>query len=258
MKTKSLFIISLIILSSILILFIILPILKMLISSNFTLLFESFKDTEIMSSVQLSIKSALISTIIALIFGIPLAYLLARANFRGKSIIEAIIDLPVMIPHTAAGIALLSVFGRRFFVGSFFDRIGLTVPGTEIGIVIGMLFVSLSYLVNHSKEGFKKINPKLENVARSLGANSFKSFFYIALPLAKRDILSGSILMWARGISEFGAVVILTYHPMTAPVLILDRFNAFGLEHARPIALLMIIISIILFSILRMINNRKD
>jgi len=131
----------------------------------------------------------------------------------------------VVIPHTAAGIALLLVWGRH----SLLTRAtGLTVVGTEVGITLAMLFVSLPFLVNGAKEGFRLVDVRLENTARTLGASPFQAFWTVALPLAKKSILSGSIMMWARGISEFGAVVILAYHPMTAPVLIFERFQNFG------------------------------
>ena len=242
----------------ILLMFIFLPIAKMVFSISWETITKVIKDTEVLSSIYLSLKIAFLSTIVALILGVPLAYLLAKWDFPFKSFIEAIIDIPVMIPHTAAGIALLTIFGSKFIVGKFFSIFGIKFVGTEFGIAIGMMFVSVSYLIHNAKLGFQKVDTKLENVARTLGASPFQTFYKVSLPLAKRDIISGSIMMWARGISEFGAVVILAYHPMVAPTLILDRYLSFGLAYSKPIAVVLIIICIILFAIMRWINNRGN
>ena len=241
----------------ILFLFIFLPIAKMVLSVNPDMFKLILKDNEVLHSIYLSLKIAFLSTIFALFTGVPFAYLLARWDFPFKSVIEAIIDIPVMIPHTAAGIALLTIFGSKFLIGKFFNIFGIKFVGTELGIAIGMMFVSVSYLIHNAKLGFSKIDIKLENVARTLGASPLKVFYKISLPLAKKDIISGSIMMWARGISEFGAVVILAYHPMVAPTLILDRYLSFGLTYSKPIAVVLILICIILFMIMRWINNRK-
>ena len=238
-------------------LFIFIPLLRMVFSANPKLISSALRDKEIVASILLSLKMALFSTVFALFTGIPLAYIFARGHFPLKSFFEAVIDIPVMIPHTAAGIALLSVFGSRFLLGKIFGFFGIKFVGTEFGIAIGMMFVSLSYLVNQVKNGFRKIDVKLENVARSLGANERQVFFRISLPLVRREILSGSIMMWARGISEFGAVVILAYHPMTAPVLILERFNSFGLQYAKPVAVVLVLVCILIFTILRWISNKR-
>ena len=248
----------LIILASLsLFLFILIPLINMLISVNPKLITDTLADKEIVSAVILSFKCAFFATILSLVAGIPLSFYLARYDFPLKSFVEAVLDIPVMIPHTAVGIALLTVFGSRFFLGKIFHSIGIDFVGTNFGIIIGMMYVSLSYLINHAKSGFANVDPKLEKAARTLGASATKTFFHITLPLAKNDIMSGAIMMWARGLSEFGAVVILAYHPMTAPVLILERFQSYGLNYSKPIAILLILICIIIFTLLRWLNNRK-
>jgi molybdate/tungstate transport system permease protein len=119
-----------------------------------------------------------------------------------------------------------------------------------------MMFLSAPFLINSAKDGFRKVDPKLEKIARTLGASAFGSFYKIALPNARKDILNGALMMWSRGLGEFGAVVILAYHPMTAPVLIYDRFTSYGLTESAPIAATMIAVSIIVFLVLRAINNK--
>jgi len=241
-----------------LLLFIIFPLLKMIISTDPHAAAITIADKKIIDSILLTLKAALYATILGVFFGVPFAYILARHNFFGKSIIEGIIDLPTMVPHTAAGIALLTVYGRGFITGKFFADIGLPVAGHTTGIVIAMSFVSIPFLVNAAKDGFTAVDPRLENVARTLGAKPFQAFYQIALPLSSRNIISGAIMMWARGISEFGAVIILVYHPMTAPILIYERFMAYGLKYAKPVAVLLVLICLILFAVLRAINQHME
>lgn len=246
-------IISFSILGLILLLFITLPLFMMIFATDPLILKETVFDSQVMNAILLTFKASLFSTIIAAVLGIPLAYVLARKKFPGKHLIEGIIDLPIVIPHTAAGIALLVVFGRRYIGGKLFAPFGISFVGAEPGIVIAMLFVSLSYLVDAAKEGFASVDERLEHVSRTLGAGPWRTFFTVSLPLAKRSILSGAVLMWARGLSEFGAVVVLSYHPMIAPVLIYDRFESYGLAYARPVAVLLILISLIIFVIIRLL-----
>ncbi len=252
------FTLGFILLGLLILLFIAVPLGKMIFGSDIGILWQTFLDPAVSSAIWLTLYSALIATAVGCLLGVPLAYLLARHNFAGKSFLEGLIDLPIVVPHTAAGIALLFVFGRNFLIGEAFESIGLRFVDSTAGIVIAMLFVSVPFLIDSAKEGFKKVDVRLEKVARGLGASPGQVFFRVTLPLAWRSILSGNIMMWARGISEFGAVIILTYHPMIAPVLIYERLETHGLEYAQPIAALLIIISVIIFFGLRALFYRKE
>ncbi len=148
--------------------------------------------------------------------------------------------------------------GRNYAVGKAFGAIGISFVDTEAGIVIAMLFVSIPFLIDSAKEGFKKVDVRLEKVARTLGASPWQAFSRVSFPLAWRSIMAGSIMMWARGISEFGAVIILAYHPMIAPVLVYERFETYGLDYARPIAVILILVSITVFIALRTLASRGE
>jgi len=239
------------ILGATLLVFIVWPLLNTLVPAFPGAVLGAIEDSEVRSSVLLTFYASLIATSLALVLGVPLAYTLARFDFPGKQVVEGIIDVPIVVPHSAAGIALLTVFGRKGPAGRIFDLVGVHFVSTIPGIVIAMLFVSLSFLVDSAKDGFESVDPRLEKVARTLGASPWQTFWKVSVPLAWRSILSGTILMWARGISEFGAVVILAYHPMVAPVLIYERFESFGLKYARPVAALMILIGLTAFTLLR-------
>ncbi len=251
MKLKALFLP----LSFVILIFLFLPVFSILTGITPIQYIHSLKDRQIVSSILLSIELSFFATILVLILGVPLAYLLARSKFPFKGVLEAVVDIPVMIPHVAAGIALLMVFQANGYLGEFFKKVGISFLDTPYGILIAMMFVSSPFLINSAKEGFKKVDERVEFVARSLGASPLHTFFKISLPLARKDIVNGAIMMWGRGIGEFGAVVIIAYHPMTAPVLIYDRFTSFGLNYALPITALVVLISIAIFIVIRVLNN---
>jgi molybdate/tungstate transport system permease protein len=258
--TKNRLTVTFILLGLLILLFIVLPLAKMVFSSasEAKVLWETILDSEVTGAIGLTLYAALIATAVGFLLGVPLAYLLARNNFPGKRLVEGLIDVPIVVPHSAAGIALLFVFGRRFLLGQAFESIGITFVDSLAGVIIAMLFVSIPFLIDSAKEGFKKVDVRLEKVARTLGASPWQTFFRISFPLAWRSILAGNIMMWARGISEFGAVIILAYHPMIAPVLVYERFETYGLDYARPIAVLLILVSVIVFIVLRTLAYRGD
>jgi molybdate/tungstate transport system permease protein len=245
-----------IILGTIILLFIAIPLGKMIFGSDPKILWETLTDPQSINSIWLTLYSALIATGVGCMLGVPLAYLLSRYSFRGKRLLEGIIDVPIVVPHTAAGIALLFVFGRSFLIGKAFGSLGISFIDSVAGIIIAMLFVSVPFLINSAKEGFNKVDIRLEKVSRSLGASAWQTFTKISLPLAWRSIVAGNIMMWARGISEFGAVIILTYYPMTASTLIYQRYETLGLSYSQPVAALLIIVCVVAFIILRWLAYR--
>jgi molybdate/tungstate transport system permease protein len=147
---------------------------------------------------------------------------------------------------------LLLVFGRRGLLGQWLAPLGLTFTDNLAGIIVAMLFVSLPFLVTMGRESFRLVDEELERVALIDGASQWQAFWLVTLPLAWRGVLGGAVMMWARGISEFGAVVILAYHPKIMPVLIYERFEGFGLDAALPAAVLLILAVLVVFGLLRL------
>jgi molybdate/tungstate transport system permease protein len=243
-------------LGSLVLLLVLAPLLGLLLATSPGELSEAAADREVTSSIRLTLLAALAATAACTLTGIPLAYLLARRDFRGKAAINAIIDLPIIIPHSAAGIALLTVVGRNSLLGGLAERLGTGFVGTSLGIAVAMAFVSLPFLVNAAREGFAMVPERLERAARTLGGSPGYVFRTVSLPLAWRSVLSGMIMMWARGISEFGAVVIIAYHPMTTPVLVFQRFNDFGLAYSRSAAVLLVLLCVAIFVLLRWLARR--
>lgn len=238
--------------------FIVLPLLSTVLATSPAALWETLGDSEVMTSLALTFYSAALATLLAAATGIPLAYLLARFDFPGKRFVEGIVDLPVIIPHTVAGIALLMVFGRQALLGRLGAAVGVQFTHSVAGIVIAMLFVSLPFLVNNARETFQMINPEMESVALTMGASRWQAFRYVTLPLSWRGVLAGALMTWARGVSEFGAVVILAYNPKIIPVLVYERFAGFGLAAARPVAVLLILAALAVFLLLRGLLGRQQ
>ncbi len=238
-----------------LIVFVLLPI-SQLFYSALPEIERALSDPYAVNSIVTSISAAFTATLIGLLLGIPLAYVLSRKNFPGKSFVEGIIDLPMVVPHTVAGIALLVVFGRHGSLGEPLGQVGLDFVDAFPGIVVAMLFVSIPFIVNQVREGFEKVDPRLEKVAMSLGADRKRTFFTISLPLIKRNIISGGVMGWARAISEFGAVVLIAYYPRTAPVYIYESFLRRGLLASQPIAALLLLVTLTAFIILRTFTRR--
>ena len=244
------------ILSLVLLLFVFVVIANMIIGqvlTDFAGLVDAASSKPVLKSIFLSLYAGFLATMISLLLGVPTAYILARKNFTGKRFVESMLDVPVVIPHTVAGIALLTVFGANGLIGAPLEPY-IQFRDAMPGIVVAMLFVSAPYLTNSAREGFKSVDPKLENAARSLGAPLWKAFAFVTLPLASRHLLIGSIMCWARAISEFGAVVMIAYYPMIGPTLIYDRYLSQGLSASRPIAVLLILVTLTIFIAVRILS----
>jgi molybdate/tungstate transport system permease protein len=241
-------------LGALLVLFIVGPLLRLLFLATPASLGEALRDQELLASIALTVSTATAATLIGALLGVPLAYLLARRSFRGRRIVEAIVELPVVIPHPVAGIALLLFLGRNSALGGAFARFGLEFVNHVPGIVAGMLFVSVPILVSGAREAFRAVDPRLERVARTLGDSPAVVFRRVTLPLAGRGVLAAAVLAWARSVSEFGAIVILTYNPQVASVLIYDRFTTLGLPAAVPASLLLLAVALGVFALVRILQ----
>lgn len=249
--------IVILVLGGLVLLFIVSPLLSMFLATTPLQLFETSKDPEVQDSIWLTLKVSFLATLFFAIGAIPLSYFLARVDFRFKNIVNGIIDLPIVIPHSAAGIAILGFISRDSVLGKMASSVGLNFVGHPIGIALAMAFVSIPFLINAARDGFENVPVRLEKTALNLGVSPIRVFFTISLPLAWKNILSGLIMMFARGLSEFGAVIIVAYHPMVTPVLIYERFGAFGLQYARPVSVVFIIVCLVFFIFLRTLAKEK-
>ena len=244
--------------SAVIVAFILVPLVEMMTQPTLASLKETLMDRDVIRSIRLSMVTSGAAALIALVFGTPLAYLLARHRFPGKKIVESVIDLPIMIPHPVVGIALLSIAGRNHPIGRLMQAAGIEIMGTVTGLIAVLTFVGLPFYINTVKTGFAEISPRLEHVSRSLGASAGATFFRVTLPLAWRHMVVGGIMCMARAVSEFGAVVIVAYHPMVAPVMIYERFTAYGLKYSQPVAVWLILVCLVLFLLLRVFSLDRE
>jgi molybdate/tungstate transport system permease protein len=212
-------------------------------------------DGELRGALLLTAATATIATALGIVGATPIAYALARGRFRGRAALSALIDLPLLIPHPVAGIALLLVLGRNTALGSALWALGLQITGSITGIVCAMLFVSAPLYVSAAREAFDRVDPRFEGVARTLGDSRWRAIRRVTLPLAWRGLLAAAIVMWARAVSEFGAIVILVYHPKVASVLSYERFTAFGLREALPVAAVLVLLALIPLAALRALRG---
>jgi molybdate/tungstate transport system permease protein len=241
--------------ASLFLLFVAGPLIGLVGSGGSTGLRQLANDTELRESLLLTAGTATLATLIGLLAATPVAYALARGRFRGRALLAAIIDLPLLIPHPVAGIALLLVLGRNTTAGAALGALGLRITGSVTGIVCAMLFVSAPLYVSAAREAFDRVDPRFEGVARTLGDSRWRALRRVTLPLAWRGLLAAGIVMWARAVSEFGAIVVLVYHPRVASVLSYERFTAFGLRQALPVAAVLVLLALIPLLALRALRG---
>ena len=211
----------------------------------------------VLQSIGLSVEAAALAAAIAAVLGTPLAYRLSRDRFGGKGLVEALLDLPLAVPHSVAGIALLFVFGRQGMLGRPLAVVGLQFWGSLAGIVVGMLFVSCPFMVNAARLAFDAVDRDLEDQAATMGASARQVFWFVALPQAVRGVFTGAMLTYARSLAEFGAIVVLAYYPMTAPVKIYDLFLQGGLGPSTAGAALLLTVALGTFLALRALSRSR-
>lgn len=243
--------------ASLLLLFLAAPIAELIFLGGASGIMRLGRDAELRQSLALTALTATTATLIGVTCGTPIAYLLSRSRFRGRAVLSAILDLPLLIPHPVAGIALLLVFGRQSAMGSTLLDMGLRVVGSPVGIVCAMLFVAAPLYISGAREAFSRVDPRYEAVARTLGDDAWRSFRRVTLPLAGRGMVAAAVVMWARAVSEFGAIVILTYNPKVASVLSYDRLQFDGLSGALPVAAVMAILALLPLTVLRALRHDR-
>ncbi|MFH5798032.1 ABC transporter permease [Haladaptatus sp. CMAA 1911] len=237
------------------------PIAMFVARQNPSLIVETARSPDVQTMLFLTVYGPLLATIVALLFGIPLAYLLAR-GFTGQEIVESLVDLPLVVPHSVAGILVLFGFGKRGLFPS------ISVLTTLTGMVLALTFVSAPFAVNTVREAFESVDSRLEYAARSHGAPPFETFLRVQLPLASRGVVTGGVLAWARGVSEFGAVAVVAYsvnffNPFTgtetvsqhAPVFFFNTFTSSGLDDASAVAFVLLVLSAGIFLVVRLLTG---
>jgi len=229
-----------------------LPLLVLLFSQSAQSMAAVLETPEAREALLLTASTATVSTLILAVFGIPLAYALSRLSFRGKTAVLTLMDIPIVIPQSVAGIALLMVFGRTQPLGTgVLHRFGLAFDGAVPGIVLAQVFVALPFMIKPALAAFDAVPPALELAARHLGADAWGAFRRLTLPLAARGLFLAAVLAWARAAGEFGAVYFITAAPSVAPIAVFNRFERSGLGETAPLVAVILVFTLVLFFLLQ-------
>jgi len=225
---------------------------------------DFFKDAfseQAFKALRLSLITSSITTTIAAMFGTPLAYILTRWKIKHKSWLELILDLPIVLPPSVAGLALLIAFGRRGLFGSTLTLLGISLPFTTAAVVLAQTFVAAPLYVRSARIGFAQVDIQLEESAHVEGANQWQLFSEVMIPLAGRALASGAILTWTRALGEFGATILFAGNlegiTQTMPMAIYLGFEQ-NIGVALALSVVLILVSVILLTITKKLENHED
>jgi molybdate transport system permease protein len=200
---------------------------------------------QVIDALWLSLVTTATSLIITVVFGLPLAVVLARRQFRGKGIVEAVVDLPIVLPPSVAGLALLLVFGRRGLLAAPFELLGISVPFTTIAVILAMTFVSAPFFVRSARIGIAAVDRDLEDAARVDGASERHLFRSVTVPLAGAALAGGLVMSWARSLGEFGATIMFAGNvqgrTQTLPLVVYSEFQGGGLDASIAAAAILVL-----------------
>jgi len=262
-----------------------LPLLMLVARQDPGIVVEKARDPTVHRALYLSVYAPMLAALLSVALGVPLALVLAR-GFPGQALVESLVDLPLVVPHSVAGLAVLFAYGDEGAFGwlavsipGAFTLLGVPVDvplfdgfhydfsvlGTMTGMVLAMTFVSAPFAVNAAREGFEAVDERVQRAARTLGANRWETFRRVTAPLSARGVLTGGVLAWARAVSEFGAVAIVAYNvdvvypplfgeqseTQHAPVFIFKEFMTGGLDESGAVATLLLALSVAIFLVVR-------
>jgi len=196
----------------------------------------------VLDALVLSLGTTAVSLILTVAFGLPLAFILARRTFRGSGLLEAVVDLPIVLPPAVAGLGLLLVFGRRGLVG---DALGLSIPFTTAAVVLAQTFVSAPFFIRSARTGIAGVDRHLEDAARVDGATEGQLFRMVTIPLASAALGAGLVMTWARSLGEFGATIMFAGsvqgRTQTLPLVVYSEFQAGDLDASIAAAAILVL-----------------
>ncbi|MGH2489429.1 MAG: ABC transporter permease [Candidatus Limnocylindria bacterium] len=209
----------------------------------------------------LSLVTTTVSLAIIVVLGTPLAVLLARGRFRGRALVETVVDLPIVLPPSVAGLALLLVFGTRGALGGALEVAGFTIPFTTMAVVLAQVFVAAPFFVRAARAGLANVDRQLEDAARDLGAGERQVARHVTLPLAAPALAAGLVLCWSRALGEFGATIMFAGNvpgrTQTLPLVVYGEFQAGDLEASIAAAAILILAAFGVLLAVRTLNWRR-
>lgn len=244
-----------------LLVFLALPLLALFLRLDLAGLWRNFDSPTVLQALTLSLVTGTAASLLAIVLGTPLALLLARRQFRGRNLVDTLVDLPMVLPPAVAGIALLLVFGRRGLLGPGLDAAGVSVVFTPLAVVLAQLFVASPYYVKSAAAGFAEIDRELEQAAALDGATNIGIFRYVTAALAWPALLGGAVMTWARAIGEFGATIIFAGNfpgrTQTMPLAIYLGFER-DLDQAVALAFLLMVVSFGVLVLVKWLLNQRQ
>lgn len=214
-----------------------------------------------MDAIGVSLATSLIAIIVVVAFGTPLSWVLARSQSRIARVIDALVDLPILLPPAVAGIALLTAFGRVGTIGGWLDDRGLQIGFSAAAVVLAQVFVSAPFFIRSARAGFMRIEVEMEDSAADLGATPWSSFRKVTLPLARNSLVAGAVLAWARALGEFGATIMFAGNrrgvTQTMPLAIYERYGSGDLPSAIMMSVVLLAISAVFLLAVRLIGERS-
>ena len=251
---KSNFLMITLLVEIILLLLVIYPLGDFILTTRISAIKKVVFDSSVWEAIWITIATSTASTTMGVVLGVPAAYAMSRRHNILASIMEKIMIIPTLIPHVIVGIIILVSLGGGK-TGTILSKLGLSPVDSFWGIVFVLFFVSFPYIVSSALTGFHSFPVTMEESAYTLGVSYFKTFFKVSLPLALPSIARGTILAFARAMSETGALLIIATYPRTVQILILNRFETEGLVEAQAISFIVIVLSLIIFALLLSIKQ---
>lgn len=244
-----------------LILLFFIPIATLLSRISLSTLLSSMTEPAVLQAIGISLRTTTLSLSIIVLLGTPLAFLMGRYQFRYKKLLDTLIDLPTVLPPAVAGIALLITLGRRGWVGSRLNDMGIEIAFTMTAVIIAQIFISAPLYVRAATLGFASVDREIEQAAQLDGANRWQIMRFVVLPLSRSSILSGGMMSWARALGEFGATMIFAGNfagrTQTMPIAIYLGFER-NIEIAITLSVILVLASFLCLLIVKLILARED
>ena len=246
-------------LAGILLLFILVPLAALLLHTPPGTLLDSLRQDSATQALKLSLVTTLVTLLIALLFGTPAAYVLARWRFPGKRVLDSIVDLPIVVPPAVAGVALLLAFGRDGLLAPQLSALGVQLSFSTAAVVLAQLFVASPFYVRAARAGFLTVDRTLEDASASLGYGGWGTFRRVTVPLALPSLIGGAVLTWARALGEFGAPIMFAGNLMgvtqTMPLAVYLNLEGGDLNSAVALSVVLVLVSLVVSLVVRIVSD---
>jgi molybdate transport system permease protein len=245
-----------------LVLLIVIPVVMLFTRTSLQGLLANISQEEVLQAIRVSFRTTLISVGLIILLGTPLAYLMGRHEFRYKKVLDTLIDLPLVLPPSVAGLALLMTLGRRGLIGGWLDDRGVEIAFTMTAVVIAQIFIASPFYVRSASLGFAGIDTEITQAAQLDGASRWQIFRHLIVPLSRFALLSGIMMSWARALGEFGATILFAGNfpgrTQTMPTAIYLGFER-DLESAITLSAILVVISFVSLLLIKiLISHEKD